>query len=261
MRRETEHTFVILAYGESAYLEDCIRSLLNQSTPSEIVIATSTPQPGILLLAERYGLPLLVNPEHKGIGRDWNFAFESVSTPYLTLAHQDDLYHPRFLEECLARARTENQKRPLIVFTRSQIEREGKLVRFALKNFFRELLIFPCHFAPTLSSRFWKRFILLFSNSISCPGVLYEKRNLSDFRFDETSKYVLDWKAWVEMSKRDGAFLFVPKVLHTHREHHRSATARLDIQALQAEERALLQSLWGNRLIAELFVRLLGLVK
>ena len=37
------HTFVVLAYKESNYLEDCIKSVLNQKYKSNVVIATSTP--------------------------------------------------------------------------------------------------------------------------------------------------------------------------------------------------------------------------
>lgn len=37
------HTFVVLAYKESSYLEECIKSVLNQKYPSKVVIATSTP--------------------------------------------------------------------------------------------------------------------------------------------------------------------------------------------------------------------------
>ena len=37
------HTFVILAYNISDDLEECIKSVINQSVKSNIVIATSTP--------------------------------------------------------------------------------------------------------------------------------------------------------------------------------------------------------------------------
>ena len=37
------HTYVVLAYKESSYLEECIKSVLNQKYKSNVVIATSTP--------------------------------------------------------------------------------------------------------------------------------------------------------------------------------------------------------------------------
>ena len=37
------HTFVVLAYKESKYLENCIKSVLNQKYKSNVIISTSTP--------------------------------------------------------------------------------------------------------------------------------------------------------------------------------------------------------------------------
>ncbi|MFR2769325.1 MAG: glycosyltransferase family A protein [Thomasclavelia sp.] len=36
------HTYVVLAYKQSKYLEECIKSVLNQKFPSKVIIATST---------------------------------------------------------------------------------------------------------------------------------------------------------------------------------------------------------------------------
>ena len=39
---DAKHTFVICAYKESEYLEECVKSLLNQSVKSNILMTTST---------------------------------------------------------------------------------------------------------------------------------------------------------------------------------------------------------------------------
>ena len=49
-------TFVVCAYKECAYLEECIRSLLHQRVRAKVMIATSTPNSHIQQIAERYGL-------------------------------------------------------------------------------------------------------------------------------------------------------------------------------------------------------------
>ena len=49
---EKQHTFVICAYQESEYLEECIRSLMRQTVKSEILMATSTPNPYIKKVSE-----------------------------------------------------------------------------------------------------------------------------------------------------------------------------------------------------------------
>ena len=55
------HTFVVLAYKESRFLEECIKSVLDQSIKSEVVIATSTPNQFISEMAEKYNLQIFVN--------------------------------------------------------------------------------------------------------------------------------------------------------------------------------------------------------
>ena len=61
-----KHTFVICAYGESPYLEECICSLLNQKRKSPVLIATSTPNEHIERLAEKYHLQVKVNQGKRG---------------------------------------------------------------------------------------------------------------------------------------------------------------------------------------------------
>ena len=51
-----KHTFVICAYKESKFLEECIISLKKQSINSEIFIATSTPNKYIEDIAKKYGI-------------------------------------------------------------------------------------------------------------------------------------------------------------------------------------------------------------
>lgn len=98
------HTFVICAYKESPYLEECIRSLKNQSVRTNLRMATSTDNGHIRALAEKYGIPLDINPGPGGITQDWNFAYSRAGTPLITLAHQDDVYCKDYAKEILARA-------------------------------------------------------------------------------------------------------------------------------------------------------------
>lgn len=59
--RMNKHTFVICAYRESPYLEDCIRSLRAQTVKSRIIMVTSTPNDFIQGLAGKYQIPCYVN--------------------------------------------------------------------------------------------------------------------------------------------------------------------------------------------------------
>ena len=54
-----KHNFVICAYQESPYLEECIRSLTKQTIQSPIRMVTSTPCEYIKTMAEKYKIRLL----------------------------------------------------------------------------------------------------------------------------------------------------------------------------------------------------------
>ena len=63
------HTFVVLAYKESEYLEECICSVLKQDYKSSVVIATSTPNEYIERIAKKYHLNINCKSECRK--RNW----------------------------------------------------------------------------------------------------------------------------------------------------------------------------------------------
>lgn len=56
-----KHTFIILAYKDSPYLEECVLSLKNQTVKSEIYMATSTLSGFLESIAKKYDIPILKN--------------------------------------------------------------------------------------------------------------------------------------------------------------------------------------------------------
>lgn len=79
-------------------MEECIKSLKNQSIESEIFIITSTPNSYIDRTAEKYGIPVYVNTGEAGIVQDWNFAYKKAQTEFVTITHQDDVYFEKYAE-------------------------------------------------------------------------------------------------------------------------------------------------------------------
>ena len=54
-----DHSFAVCAYGESPYLDECLRSLVVQTVKSHIFIITSTPNPHIFSSAEKMVFPFM----------------------------------------------------------------------------------------------------------------------------------------------------------------------------------------------------------
>src|SRR4030042_1540430 len=94
-----KHTFAVLAYKESPYLQECIDSLKKQFSQSEIIICTSTPSVFLENIAAKNNLQLFINPHKNGIASDWNFALNRSAAKFVTLAHQDDIYSPEYAKE------------------------------------------------------------------------------------------------------------------------------------------------------------------
>ena len=80
-RKETytgeDLTVVICAYKECPSLGKSIQAILNQTVKPRVMISTSTPNDFISGLAERFGIPVRINPEGGHI-RDYNFALRQI---------------------------------------------------------------------------------------------------------------------------------------------------------------------------------------
>lgn len=252
----TDHTFTIPVYQTSAYLEECIRHLQAQSVGSHIILTTSTPTKETQLIAGRYQLPYYINPEKDaGIARDWNFALKSATTSLVTIAHQDDIYAPDYTASILKYFKQYDSSKPLMAFTNYQDIVDGKLREGGLNAVVKQLLLLPFLFTACVKSRSLKKFLLKFGDPICCPSVTFNKEALDDFAFSADFQCALDWMAWYELARRDGAFIYINKNLIQHRIHAESATTyQLKNGLRRQEEQQLFEIMWGKRL-AKLLMR------
>ncbi len=225
MYRGRDHTFLICAYKESPYLEACIKSLLKQTVKSHILISTSTPCAYITTLAKKYKLSVMVNDGEKGIAHDWNYGYKRTETPLVTIAHQDDIYLPEFLEKSLDVIN--DSKKPLIAFTDYGELRNGKKVYNTNLLKIKRVLLFPLRFKIFKGSRWMRRRSLAFGSGICCPSVTYVKPNLPAQVFEAGYRSDVDWQAWERLSGLKGDFLYYRHPLMLHRIHEDSETSHI----------------------------------
>lgn len=259
---EKLHSFIILAYKESPFLEECLKSLLAQTVKSKLVIASSTPSSFLSSLAERYSIELRINSLRATIASDWNFAFNQADTPFVTLAHQDDIYDPEYTCNCLNAAALYPEC--LLVFTDCSELVQGKREPKAFNPGVKNLILAP--FFPkkisALQNRSLKLLALSFGNPISCPSVMYHKHRINQqslFAFSSELSINLDWQAWIELAKRQGAFVRVRSALVAHRIHQASENNQgLATNRRQNEDLKIFQSLWPS-FIAKAILKLYAL--
>ena len=227
------HSFVILAYQESPFLEECIKSTLNQKHPSEIIIATTTPNSHIKSLASKYHLKV-IKGTHTNIGGDFDFALHSGNTPLVTIAHQDDIYDQDYSQSII----DAYQKHPgsSIIFTDYyEIRGQDHVYTNSLLKI-KRLLLTPARIKKSLKSHHAKRFILKFGNAISCPTVTFAVNNCPKDIFKSNFKCNVDWHAWETLSKKNGAFTYVSKPLMGHRISEDSTTTEIINQGIRTKE-------------------------
>ncbi len=219
-----DHTFVVCAYKESPFLEECIRSLKKQTVPTRILMATSTDNGHIRAMAEKYGIPLQVNPGDGGIANDWNFAYRCAGTELVTLAHQDDRYQPEYVADMLARVN--RAKRPLVYFADYYELRNGRVVEKSTMLRIKRLMLLPIRPRGLQGLRLAKRLILAFGNPVACWSVTYVRRNLPETVFESQFRSNLDWEEWEKLSRQKGAFVYSPRPTTCHRVHEGSETSQ-----------------------------------
>lgn len=249
-----DHTFVICAYKESPYLGSCIRSVLSQNMQGNVCLTTSTPNQYIAALAQKYQIPVYVNPVSEGIAADWNFAVANAKTALVTLAHQDDLYEPSYTEKIIQAANACH--RPIILFSDYWELRGDQKSQDSSVMKVKHLMLSPLKVRAFWKSRFVRRRILAMGNAICCPAVTLVKDAVPLPLFQNNMKSNIDWQAWELLSRQKGEFAYIAQPLMSHRIHEHSTTSELlEVNGRQAEDLFMFRKFWPE-LIAKLIDRL-----
>lgn len=237
------HSFVVPAYGHSPHLRECLASLRAQTRPSPVVVATATPFEGLDALAAEYGATVAVRDGQPGIGRDWNFALSQATTPWATIAHQDDVYLPTFAERTLAVAAAHPDA--LLVSTGYAELLDGVERADTAMLRIKQLLLEVGYLGrDAVSGQGGKQRLLRFGCPIPCPSVTV-RLDRTALRFREDLKVNLDWDAWLRLAGGEGAFCHVRERLMLHRIHAASETSagiRDGVRA--AEDLMMFEALW-----------------
>ena len=248
-----KHTFVICAYKESSYLEECVKSLKNQNQLSNILMVTSTPNEYIEKISRKYGIELKINTGQGGIVQDWNFAYRQCKTPYITIAHQDDIYFKDYAARAIKML--EQSKKPLIYFSDYCEIRNGQRVTSNRLLQVKRILLFPLRGRLFKGSTFVRRRSLSLGSAICCPAVTYAANNLPDPVFTVRYRSDEDWEAWERISKLKGDFLYDSTIQMGHRIHEESETSKAISNNTRSQEDLETLELFWPKWMAKLLMR------
>jgi len=218
--------------------------------PEQVLLATSTPSEFLQATAAEFGLAYLVNVESRGIASDWNFCLGLTECELLTIAHQDDVYHPDYCERMLLRMR--EHPNATIGFCNSS-EHDATGPRTSTLNLFVKRWLTHRVFRDknAVAEMASKRRLLAFGNPICCPSVVFNRAALRGFCFQDRFKSNLDWYAWYELANRDGDFVYEALPLASKRAHRLSETSvLLDNRTREKEDRIMFALFWPKPVAA-----------
>ena len=227
------HTFVVLAYKESNYLEDCIKSVLHQSYKTNVVIATTTENKFISDLANKYNIKVIVG-KHTNIGGDFDFAKNCVDTKLVTIAHQDDVYDYDYAKTVVEEYNKHNDA--TIIFTDYYEIKSNQKVCKNTNLRIKRLLLSPLKIKGLSGRKFIKRLSIRFGNAICCPAVTFVNDNCPKSVFEADYKANIDWVAWEKLSKFKGKFIYNKHCLMGHRISQETTTTDIINQGIRTKE-------------------------
>lgn len=208
-------------------------------------MCTSTPNESISRASTTQQIPLHIANHESGIARDWNFAIGCAATPLVTIAHQDDIYCPTYVEKLLKTVNSHQS--PLIFFSDyGELRNDRPVDNSPLLEIKRKMLK-PMLSPTKAESVFWKRNILRFGSPICCPSVTYNLDNLQKPIFEDDMKCSIDWETWESISKHDGSFCYCPELLMYHRIHEDSETSKsIEANIRTKEDLEVLKRFWPS---------------
>ncbi len=229
---------------------------MEQSLPSKVILATSTPNDRIRALCEKYDIEMFVNEGKSSITLDWNFAISCAKTDIVTVAHQDDIYYKDYTKSLIKRCK--GAKRPIIYFSDYDEIRNGRRVHDNKLLRIKRLMLLPLRIRALQGSRWVRRRIISLGSPICCPSVAYFLGNTGTPIFRDHFRTNEDWEAWEKLSKLRGEFVYDPAPRMGHRIHEGSETSNvINDTGRSGEDMEMFLKFWP-RPIAKLLTKAYG---
>lgn len=244
------HTFAICAYKESRYLEECIKSLINQSIKTNIIITSSTENNYIKKLAKKYNIETFFRTGKSDIQDDWNFAVSNCKTELVTVAHQDDVYGSLYAENILRNY----TGKELMISTDNYYYINGKSVD--QKNLkIKRILKFPLRIPGLSNVRWIRKMTLSLGSTVQCPSATYNRKLIKGDIFTSDLKFGLDWDTFLKIYEMKGNIKYIPRKLMSFRISEEATTKECMENELRIKEDNIMFNKFWPKFITKIIMK------
>ncbi len=216
-------TFAIPCRDAGPHLRPLLQSLLQQSrTDYELLLVDDASTDGSPQLARAVaGERLRVVHNDRPLGLAGNFArcVEHTTTPFLCIAHQDDVYDQDYLATLVPLLQADRAAAIAHCPARA-IDNRGRAIRSAAEARKQRVVA-----AAAKTDRAGRYRLLFRGNFICCPSVLYRTATLRAVGgFDQRLQFALDWDLWFRLLAKGHDLATAPRPLLQYRRHERAAS-------------------------------------
>src|SRR5262245_26724391 len=202
----TQVTVIIAVHNGADFIAEAVESALAQTLAGVDVIVVddgSTDETPAIL--ERFRPRItVVTHENRGMAAARNHTLANVRSPYVAFLDHDDLWHPAFLERCVAQLATADARVAGAVTGWTLIDREGRELpgtrRFVTRPIDLATLAIDTCFAPGQT--------VLRSHALAAVG-----------GFDASLRGTVDWDLWLRLTRAGWRFITVADCLWRYRRH------------------------------------------
>ncbi|HEY0142006.1 MAG TPA: glycosyltransferase [Thermoanaerobaculia bacterium] len=220
----TRVTIAVPTFNGARFLSETLASLRSQTLPPAdlVVLDDASSDDSAAVAASMPEVRVIRSAERRGLAANWNAALALCETPYLVLAHQDDVYEPRFAETLVA-ALEAHPRAAAAHCKASTIDEHGRPFT---------------HPAGLYKERFWPRdaaiverepaaelAILRQGNYVIAPSAILRMSIVRQLGpFDTRYAFVTDWEYWLRASLAGHTLVGVVERLVRFRRHEATAT-------------------------------------
>lgn len=226
---------IIPNYNHSAYLDERIQSILNQSFQDfEIIILDDCSTDNSIEIIEKYRIEpkvshIILNSQNSGSTFiQWNKGFEYAKGKYIWIAESDDVADYRFLEKLIEVIYKYN---PVLAFSNSHfIDSNSNIIKYKAHKIWNRQM-------NCIGESFVKRYLLGYNNIYNASAVVFKKEILHNIPKETYNIYKAcgDRAFWINVCLQ-GNIVYVPEKLNYFRKHNIKVSPKAAASGLSAIE-------------------------